>query len=65
MSATSCTIPVSVLITSPFNLAWGTNVQVKILAANSKGNSSESNPGNGAIITTSPDAPLNPLENIA
>jgi hypothetical protein len=64
VSALSCTIPVSVLRAAPFSLPWGTNVFAKVIATNSKGNSTESNFGNGAIITTTPDAPINVLEDI-
>lgn len=65
MSLTECTIPVSVLKTDPFNLPWGTDIYVKVIATNSKGNSRESKPGHGAVITTTPDAPLNLNENFA
>ena len=58
----SCDIPVSVLISSPFNLAWGDDVYAKISATNEKGSSSQSSAGNGAIIITYPDAPLNLVE---
>jgi hypothetical protein len=59
----SCTIPVSVFISDPFNLEWGLGIYSKIIATNSLGDSIESNPGNGAHIITNPDAPLNLDEN--
>lgn len=59
IAATSCTIPVSVLLVSPFSLTWGTDVYVKIIATNSLGDSNESNLGHGGIIATFPDAPIN------
>lgn len=62
VSALQCTIPVSVFKTDPFNLAWGTNVHAKLYATNSEGDSVMSEVGNGAIITTNPDPPINLLE---
>jgi len=54
---------VNLLRAAPFSLPWGTNVHAKIVASNTKGDSNESNPGKGAIITTQPDAPVNIREN--
>ena len=51
--------------TSPFNLPWGASVFAKITATNVKGSSSQSNQGNGAVIITLPDPPLNLAENTA
>lgn len=62
MQSRQCSIPVSVLIVAPFNLAWGDSVYAKVSAANEKGSSSQSSAGNGAIIITYPDAPLNLVE---
>ena len=59
ISSQQCSINVSHLRAAPFNLPWGTNVHAKIIASNTKGDSIESNPGKGAIITTKPDAPIN------
>jgi hypothetical protein len=50
---------------APFNLPWGTEIFVKVTATNMKGNSRESKPGRGAIITTTPDAPVNLDENFS
>jgi len=36
---------------------------VKVVATNLYGDSTESSEGNGAVITTSPDAPVNLAEN--
>lgn len=41
---------------------WGEHIWVKVIANNIVGPSVESNPGNGAMIITAPDAPLNVLE---
>jgi len=54
---------VTYLRASPFNLAWGTSVYAKVIATNAYGASVESNPGNGAVITTTPDAPISLAEN--
>ncbi len=63
-NANSCTIPVSILKAAPFSLPWGADITVKIIATNTKGDSDESNPGSGAIITTIPDKPINLIEDI-
>jgi hypothetical protein len=55
----SCSIPIANLITNPFSLPWGSSVYAKITATNAYGNSEESDSGNGAIILTEPDAPIN------
>ena len=52
----------TVLKALPFDLAWGTNVHAKVVATNIYGNSAQSDVGNGAIITTNPDAPINIIE---
>ena len=57
ISTTSCTIPITDLISEPFNLPWGSSIWVKVQAFNSYGDSFFSQPGNGAIILTEPDAP--------
>jgi hypothetical protein len=61
-TATTCTVPVTTLRTTPFSLAWGSNVYAKVIATNSYGNSIESVKGNGAIITTIPDVPTSVVE---
>ncbi len=61
--ATTCTIPVTVLRSSPYSLEWGSSVYAKVVAKNIYGSSIESNAGNGAIITTTPDAPFGLIEN--
>ena len=53
----------TVLRSAPFNLEWGTNVHATVVATNVYGDSATSNPGNGAIITTFPDPPINFVEN--
>lgn len=58
----SCTIPVTALRASPYSLAYGTSIFAKVTAINEKGASTESNPGNGAIIITNPDAPISLAE---
>jgi hypothetical protein len=59
---TTCTEPVTALLAPPYSLEWGTSVYAKVIATNSYGNSLESSEGNGAIITTTPDAPVNLAE---
>lgn len=62
VSATSCTIPVSILTNAPFNLTWGSSVYAKVIATNMYGDSPVSAIGNGAVIITYPSAPLNLTE---
>ena len=61
-TATVCTVPVTALKSTPFSLDWGTSVYAKVVAINAYGDSSASDAGNGAIITTSPDAPTSLTE---
>ena len=55
----TCSIPVSVLQSTPYSLTWGSSVYAMITATNVKGYSTSSDAGNGAIIVTIPDAPCN------
>jgi hypothetical protein len=59
LSSHQCTVPISTLKSSPFNLPWGSSVFVKVNAINIVGTSNYSTAGNGAIILTQPDSPLN------
>jgi hypothetical protein len=59
---TTCTVPVTSLKASPYSLEWGASVFAKVVAINIYGYSVESTEGNGAVITTSPDAPINLVE---
>jgi len=62
-TATTCTIPVTVFKAAPYSLDWGVGVYAKVIATNLYGDSVESLEGNGAIITTTPDKPINLAEN--
>ena len=44
---------------------WGSSVHAKVVAYNVYGDSDESPVGNGAIILTSPDPPVNLAEVVA
>jgi hypothetical protein len=59
IDATSCSIPIGQLRSPPFSLPWGSSISVRVQAANQYGLSVHSVEGNGAIILTYPDAPLN------
>jgi hypothetical protein len=52
-------VPISTLKVEPFVLPWGASVYAKVNAINVVGASDYSQVGNGAIILTIPDAPLN------
>jgi hypothetical protein len=44
---------------APYYLTWGSSIYAKVIAKNIIGNSVESLAGNGAIILTYPDVPIN------
>jgi hypothetical protein len=46
-------------MSAPFSLNWGAGVYAKIVATNIYGSSTESAVGNGAVLITYPDAPIN------
>jgi len=48
-----------VLRSDPFNIEWGSSIHAKVRATNIVGSSDYSAVGNGAIILTVPDAPVN------
>ena len=60
--ATECTIPISVLMSTPFNLQYGSNIHAKVLGYNQYGDSAMSQVGSQAVILTQPDAPINVIE---
>ena len=55
-------MPINILRGSTFNYPWGASIYAKVVAYNLYGYSDESAVGNGAIILTAPDAPLNVQE---
>lgn len=59
VSTTRCTVLLSVLTASPFNLVLGDSIDVQIIAWNIYGNSSSSVIGSGANIVVLPSAPFN------
>jgi len=46
-------------------MVWGSSIYAKVIASNVYGASATSNVGNGAVILTNPDAPLNLAEVVA
>jgi len=65
VTSRQCVIAVANLVAAPFNLPYGSSIFAKIVATNIKGDSIESNAGNGAIIVTIPDPPINLVENLS
>ena len=59
LTLSSCSIPIYMLRDWPFSLEWGSSISASLVAVNSYGDSDMSEFGNGAIITTFPDAPVN------
>jgi len=59
LTAHSCNVLISDLITAPYYLSWGSSIYAKVYATNIIGNSLVSEEGNGAIILTNPSAPYN------
>jgi len=50
-------IPLTTIVSYPYNLLQGDSVVAKVVAINSIGESAESPEGNGAVIVQEPDAP--------
>lgn len=65
VASTSCLVPISLLIESTYSHPWGSSIWVKVIAYNFYGYSSESAVGNGAVILTYPDAPVDLTETVA
>lgn len=65
ISSQSCSIPIATLRAAPYDLPWGSSIQVKLTATNAYGDSQQSTVGNGAVILTNPDAPVNLANNAA
>jgi hypothetical protein len=63
--AKQCTVLVSTLKDAPYSLDWGTSIFAKVVAYNIYGDSEISEAGNGAIIITYADAPLDLIETIS
>jgi hypothetical protein len=63
--AQQCFVNVSTLRGAPFSLAWGSSIYAKVQAYNFYGDSQVSEPGNGAVIITFPDAPIELIETVA
>lgn len=55
----TCSIPITVLRSDPFSLDWGSSINAKVRATNIVGSSDYSADGDGAIILTVPDPPVN------
>lgn len=62
VSQTQCTVPLTTLTAAPYSLNFGDSIYAKVIATNVKGDSIESDEGNGAIIIQVPDAPINLAE---
>lgn len=58
-------MPIQLLVESTWQLPWGSSVTAKVKTYNTYGYSEESPAGNGAIILTYPDAPVNLAEQVA
>lgn len=52
-------------MSTPFDLQWGDSVWAKVVASNDYGDSIESYAGNGALLMTVPDAPINLAEDVS
>lgn len=65
VNARKCSVLISDLLGAPYNLPWGSSVYAKVAAINIKGASVFSIEGNGAVILTIPDSPLNLQNNAA
>lgn len=52
-------------MSTPFDLQWGDHIWAKVVATNDYGDSIESAPGDGAVLMTNPDAPINLAEDVS
>ena len=57
-----CEVSTGTMRSAPFSLDWGDSVFAKVIAINTYGPSESSLPGNGAVIITYADAPINVAE---
>jgi hypothetical protein len=58
MAATSCSVPLSILLAAPWSLIFNDGIYVQIIATNFYGNSSNSLTGGGALMVLVPQAPV-------
>jgi hypothetical protein len=58
ISKYSCSVLITDLIAAPYHLPWGSSIIAKVTAINIIGSSIESLEGNGAIILSITDAPV-------
>jgi hypothetical protein len=58
-----CFVLISDLSTAPYHMTWGDSIFAKVTATNAIGDSVESGSGNGALLITYPDAPVD-LQNV-
>jgi hypothetical protein len=59
LTTQECTVPLSVLTASPYDLNLGNAVYVTVIAYNMYGDSETSPVGSGAVIQLVPDSPKN------
>jgi hypothetical protein len=62
LASATCSFDVSVVRNAPYSLEWGASVFAKVVASNIYGSAEASVAGNGAKITTYPDAPTDLIE---
>ena len=58
MLGTQCTVALKTLQAEPFNIYVGYSIYIKVVAQNQYGTSPISDPGNGAVMVSVPDAPF-------
>lgn len=59
---TQCEVLVTTLMVAPFSLPYGSSIYAKVIAYNVYGESQISDAGNGGMIYTNPDAPVDIYE---
>ena len=59
VSSRSCSVSSSKFTQAPFFLPWGSSIYAQVIAINIRGQSEASDDGNGAVILTVPDKPIN------
>jgi hypothetical protein len=65
VSYSVCTVTIAELTAAPYLLSYGSSIYAKVTALNIYGPSIQSLAGNGAVILTVPDKPVNLADNEA
>lgn len=65
MNNLQCVIPTTTLNNYPWNIEWGAQVFIKVIAINTYGDSPDSDLSSGTTMITKPDAPIGIIEDLS